>query len=59
MTIKPDVPKPLALVLLRPEIRYDRSLSGNSPYNNNIAVGGTSTGSRDQFTFGGDLIIGF
>ena len=50
VTIKPDVPKPLALVLLRPEVRYDRIIAGAPLYNN---------GGRDQFTFGGDLVVGF
>ncbi len=59
LTIKPDVPKPFALVLLRPEIRYDRVLAGAKAYNNNILLGGGNTGSRDQFTFGGDVVIGF
>ena len=58
VTIKPDVPKPLALVLLRPEIRYDRVLAGGPAYNNNGYLGGNS-GSRGQFTFGGDVVIGF
>ena len=58
VTIKPDVPKPLALVLLRPEIRYDRIIAGARAYNSNAYLGGTM-GSRDQFTFGGDLIVGF
>lgn len=58
LTIKPDVPKPLALVLLRPEIRYDRVLAGGPAYNNNGYLGG-SNGSRGQFTFGGDVVIGF
>ena len=58
LTIKPDVPKPLALVLLRPEIRYDHVLAGGAVYNNNNYLGGNS-GSRGQFTFGGDIVIGF
>ena len=59
LTIKPDVPKPFALVLLRPEIRYDRVLAGGAVFNNNTSISGTNTGSRSQFTFGGDVIIGF
>ena len=58
VTIKPDVPKPLALVLLRPEIRYDRIVAGGPAFNNNAYLGGNS-GSRGQFTFGGDVVIGF
>ena len=58
LAIKPDVPKPLALVLLRPEIRYDRIIAGGPAYNSNAYLGGTM-GSRNQFTFGSDLIVGF
>ena len=58
LTIKPDVLKPLALVMLRPEIRYDRVIAGSPVYNNNAYLGGSS-GSRGQFTFGGDVVIGF
>ena len=53
ITIKPDVPKPLALVMIRPEIRYDRILDGAPLYGSGAGV------SKDQFTFGGDLVIGF
>ena len=56
VTYKPDVPKPLALVLIRPEVRYDRALSGNNPYN--LSSGGVGR-SKDQFTFGADLVVGF
>ena len=53
LTIKPDVPKPLALVELRPEIRYDRILDGAPLFGSGLGT------SRDQFTFGGDVIVGF
>jgi hypothetical protein len=53
LTIKPDVPKPLALVELRPEIRYDRILDGAPLFGSGTGV------SRDQFTFGGDFVIGY
>ncbi len=53
LTIKPDVPKPLALVMLRPEIRYDNIIDGAPLYGAGAGV------KRDQFTFGGDVIIGF
>lgn len=59
VTIKPDVPKPLALVLLRPEIRYDRVVAGGPAFNNSTNYGGNMTGSRGQFLFGGDIVIGF
>lgn len=58
LSYKPDVPKPLVLVEVRPEIRYDRIIAGGPAYNNNEYLGGFS-GSRNQFTFGGDLIVGF
>ena len=57
-TIKPDVPKPLALVLLRPEVRFDQIIAGGPAYNNTAYRGGFS-GSRNEFTFGGDVVIGF
>lgn len=53
LTIKPDVPKPLATVMLRPEIRYDHILAGDPLYGSGV------TTRRDQFTFGGDVIVGF
>lgn len=58
LTIKPDVPKPLALVALRPEIRYDRVIAGAPLYGSSTYTGNFN-GSRNQFTFGGDIIIGF
>ena len=58
-TYKPPVPKPLVLVQVRPEIRYDRIVAGGPAFNNNTAIGGTNTGSRNQFLFGGDVTIGF
>ena len=53
LTIKPDVPKPLATVMLRPEVRYDYILDGAPLYGSGPGL------KRDQFTFGGDVIIGF
>jgi len=53
ITIKPDVPKPLATVMLRPEVRYDRILDGAPLYGSGPGV------KKDQFTFGGDVIVGF
>ncbi len=58
VTFKPDVPKPLALVLFRPEIRYDRIIAG-APLYGAQTQNGLFTGSRNQFTFGGDVVIGF
>jgi hypothetical protein len=53
-TITPSVPtNPLGIkqVIMRPEIRYDTSLNGTTPFG-----GGTKS---SQFTFAGDLIIPF
>ncbi|WP_428391698.1 outer membrane beta-barrel protein [Lichenicoccus sp.] len=49
-TYKPTVPH-VALLMVRPEIRWDQTLNGRRAYN---AL--TSTGS---FTFGGDIVLGF
>ena len=45
-------------MLRRPEIRYDLIIAGSPAFNNNAYLGGTN-GSRGQFTFGGDVVIGF
>ncbi len=49
-TYKPSVPK-VALLAFRPEIRWDKSFSGTYAYD-----AGTQTG---NFTFGGDIVLGF
>jgi hypothetical protein len=52
--ITPKLPDGLPFVkglIVRPEIRYDRSLNNTTPFN-----GGTE---HAQFTFGGDLIVKF
>jgi Putative beta-barrel porin-2, OmpL-like. bbp2 len=52
VTIKPPVPKPLAGLLIRPEVRYDRSLTDRfKPFEQNT--------SRDQWTIGLDVILEF
>ncbi len=51
VTYKPPVPKAIALLAIRPEIRYERSLNGTQPFD-----AGRDTGS---FLFGGDVILGF
>jgi hypothetical protein len=57
LTYKPDVPKPLALLQIRPEVRYDRALSNNTPFGVDPATGlGTH---KAQFLFGGDVVVGF
>jgi hypothetical protein len=52
VTIKPPMPKPLAGLLIRPEVRYDRSLTDRfKPFEQNT--------SRDQWTIGFDAILEF
>jgi hypothetical protein len=51
VNIKPPMPKPLAGLAIRPEIRYDRSLNDTRPFNN--------SSDRDQFTGGIDFIVTF
>ena len=51
VNIKPPMPKPLAGLAIRPEIRYDCSLNGTRPFNNSR--------DRDQFTAGIDFIVTF
>jgi hypothetical protein len=51
VNIKPPVPKPLAGLAIRPEIRYDCSLNDTRPFNN--------SSDRDQFTAGIDFIVTF
>ena len=49
LNITPAMPDPIQGLNIRPEIRYDRSLNGTTPYNN-----GTQDG---QFTFGLDFVL--
>jgi hypothetical protein len=51
VNIKPPMPKLLAGLAIRPEIRYDRSLNNTRPFNN--------SSDRDQFTVGVDFILTF
>jgi hypothetical protein len=51
VNIKPPMPKPIAGLAIRPEIRYDRSLNNTQPFND--------SSDRDQFTFGVDCILTF
>ena len=55
MTIKPNVPKPLAGLLIRPEVRYDRALTDTTPFSGSTALGNK----RDQVTLGLDVILEF
>ena len=52
VTIKPPLPKPIAGLLIRPEVRYDRALTDRfKPFEQNT--------SRDQWTIGLDLVLEF
>ena len=51
VNIKPPVPKPLAGLVIRPELRYDRSLNDTRPFND--------SSDRDQFTAALDIILTF
>jgi len=52
VTIKPPVPKPLAGLLIRPEVRYDRALTDAfSPFDQHT--------DRDQWTLGLDVVLQF
>lgn len=54
LNITPKLPEDLPLIkslTVRPEIRYDRSLNGTTPFN-------AGTG-HEQFTFGGDIVVKF
>ena len=46
-----NLPKGIATVETRSELRYDRSLNGTHPYNDGRDAG--------QFTLGADVILGF
>jgi Putative beta-barrel porin-2, OmpL-like. bbp2 len=51
VNIKPPVAKPVAGLVIRPELRYDRSLNNTRPFND--------SSDRDQFTAGIDFILTF
>ena len=52
VTIKPPMPKPVAGLLIRPEVRYDRALTDRfKPFEQNK--------SRDQWTLGLDVVLEF
>jgi hypothetical protein len=53
LNISPEIPQitPIKAVIFRPEVRFDSSLNGTTPFR---------TGTENsQFTFGGDVIIKF
>lgn len=51
VTYSPNIPGPLAGLMIRPELRYDHALAGGRPYN-----GGRD---RGQFTLATDVILKF
>lgn len=51
VTYKPDVPAPITGLLLRPEVRYDRSLADTHPYNRGYDNG--------SFTVASDIVLTF
>jgi hypothetical protein len=51
LTIKPPVPTPLTELMIRPELRYDRSLNGTTPFND--------SSDRDIFTAAVDVVATF
>lgn len=55
VTFKPNVPKPLAGLLIRPEVRYDRALTDTHPFSGSNALGNK----KDQVTLGLDVILEF
>lgn len=70
LNISPVLPKDTPFfqsVVIRPEIRYDRSLNGTTPFGGtgvpfNIFTPGPAFGTgtmASQFTFGGDIILKF
>jgi hypothetical protein len=51
VNIKPSVPKPIAGLTIRPELRYDRALNGTHPF--------ADSKDRDQVTAAVDFILTF
>jgi hypothetical protein len=52
ITIKPPMPKPIAGLSIRPEVRYDRALTTNTKPFDQLT-------DRDQWTFGIDVVLQF
>jgi hypothetical protein len=51
LTFKPAVPKPLTGLLIRPELRYDRALNSNRPFDD--------SSDRDMLSAGVDVVFSF
>ncbi|MGH6936477.1 MAG: hypothetical protein ACRED2_09910, partial [Methylocella sp.] len=68
LNISPALPQGtpwLKSITFRPEVRYDTSLNGTTPFNGQTVLGGRgfpgfgAGTTSSQFTFGGDLIARF
>jgi hypothetical protein len=63
LNITPTIPSAIPLlkgVIIRPEIRYDDSLNGTTPFDLVETGYGAGHGDKsDQFTYGGDIILKF
>jgi Putative beta-barrel porin-2, OmpL-like. bbp2 len=53
-TVKPPMPKPIAGLMIRPEVRYDHTLTDSKPY-----LGSNGNFRDDQITLGLDVILQF
>ncbi|APH60096.1 putative exported protein [Granulibacter bethesdensis] len=56
VTWKPNLPKPIAGLMLRPEVRYDRSLNGAGSF---VYSDTNPVGHNGQFLFAADAILQF
>lgn len=54
---KPPVTAPITSLLIRPEVRWDRALTSNNPFNQNPPTNTKAT--RDNITFAADAVITF
>ena len=57
LTYKPEVPKPITGLMIRPEVRYDQALGGTKVFNRNSATG--TFRDSGAFTFGADVVVTF
>ena len=57
VTWKPEVPAPIAGLVVRPEIRWDHAFTNNKPFNNNPPF--NTKGTSNSFTFGSDVVLTF
>ena len=64
VNISPPVPKAFEGLLIRPEVRFDTSLNGTTPFGGQAGCPTPLTTStcgtkRSQWTFGGDIVVPF